>query len=133
MSNYFFITLLFPGCSHYRPDKVKIYNNTNRQICYSTVAYNSKHSLITLSAGGYISSLETGSPVRRVPSSSQLVQKTRDSSLYLLFYDCSNKANVYSDLSAALKDPITLKRKFSKSQLDSLGWFIVFNDAAPSR
>lgn len=126
MKNYFISVLFVIGCNHYDLDELKVYNDTSGDIFYTAGIYGPKDSYISAAAGTLLKPKQTRAPTRRISIKTRLMEQSKDSTLYIIFYDSSRRNYVNTHLSHVFKDSSFFVMKLSRPQLDSLKWHIIY-------
>lgn len=128
---YFLLSLLIltVGCHYHKADMI-IQNETNKTICYSTLAKDNDSTFYEISAGGKINSHNYDSPIVRGASDSFKIDINSyyDKLIYIAFYNPEEQQNVFKNIDSMLNTGKLKVMKFSKKELDSLDWKITYTE-----
>ncbi|MBF4465161.1 hypothetical protein [Flavobacterium sp. LC2016-12] len=125
-----FLFLLFcmiAGC-HYHKVNMTIRNETDKKIGYSTFALTDENKLYDISSGGDIDPNGYDSPFVRGSSDGIKtdINSYPDKSIYFVFFNCEDREFVNKNIDSMFKMGKLKLMKFSKTELDSLDWKIVY-------
>jgi hypothetical protein len=126
---YFLYLLLFLafGC-HYHKANMTIQNETNKTICYATLAKDSDGTFYEISAGGEIDSYNSESPIIRGCSDGLKtdINSYSDKRIYVAFFNPEEQQYVFKNVDSMLSTGKLKVMKFTKKELDSLDWKITY-------
>jgi hypothetical protein len=117
------------GC-HYNSANIIIRNETNKKIWYSTLAKDIDNTFYDISGGGQIESHGSDSPPVRGSSEGFRtdVNSYPDKSIYIAFYPEEIFESVNKNIDSTIKAGKIKVIKFSKKELDSLDWTIIYTE-----
>lgn len=119
-------SLFFFGC-HYHTDKLKVYNNSKKDIHYlPMVKDRNSGNYYALSVGGNIKPMEYDSPKLRGSISDYMKQKEFDNLLYVIFFKEKYFKYAPEDGKKIVYDKRFKVQKYSLKELDSLNWNIEY-------
>lgn len=121
--------ILIVGC-HYHKSGMIIRNETNKKICYSTLAKDIDGEFYEISAGGEINSDDSTSPIIRGKSDGLKsdINTYADKLIYVAFFKPEERQGVLKNIDSVLKMGELKVLKFSKKELDSLNWTITYRE-----
>ncbi|KLT70500.1 hypothetical protein AB674_07475 [Flavobacterium sp. ABG] len=121
--------MLIIGCHYHRANMV-IKNETNRQICYSTLAKNADNKYYEIAAGGKINSHNQDSPIVRGCSDSFKIDinSYSDKLIYIAFYNTEEQQYVFKNIDSMLNTGKLKLMKYSKKELDNMNWVITYSE-----
>lgn len=128
MKKFFFLLLIFSGCSYHK-DKLVIKNNSTKDISYeifiktkNEVEDNYAYKIVC--APGEFNFSNESSPIVRNYLSDEMNEFSCDSILYLYIYDKINEEHFYKNMDSIIYSKNTKFYKYSKKELDSMNWII---------
>lgn len=120
-------SLFFFGC-HYHTDKLKVINNSEKEIYYFPMLKDPKDSVYYgVSVGGNIKPRSQHSPKLRGAIWYKMKQKESDKILYVVFFDKKHMEYVFENEEKIVYDKRFKVQKYSLKQLDSLDWTITYD------
>lgn len=123
------LILLTIGC-HYNNANIIIQNDTDKEICYSTLAKNLDNTFYEISAGGKIDSHNSESPIVRGGSDRLKtdIDTYSDKSIYFVFYNPKDQQYVFKNVDSMLNTGIIKIMKFRKNELEKMNWKIMYTE-----
>ena len=122
----FFVLILF-GC-HYHTDKLKVINNSTKEIYYYPMLKDPKDGVYYgFSMGGNIKPSEQHSPKLRGAIWYMMKEKESDKILYVVFFDKKYMEYVFKNEVKIIYDKRFKIQKYSLKELDSLNWIITYD------
>lgn len=120
------ISLIFLSC-HYQKDKLKVFNNSTKEIhCLPMLYELDRRCYTALSVAGDIDQGDQYSPSLRRFISDYMKQKEFDGFLYLVFFESKNDDYALSDGVKNISEKRFNVQKYSLKELDSLNWEIEY-------
>lgn len=121
-----FFGLIFFGC-HYHTDKLKIINNSIKEIYYRPMLKDPKDGIYYGFGGGNIKPGEQHSPKLIGQIWYKMEQKESDKFLYVIFFDKKYMEYVFQNEQKIIYDKRFKVQKYSLKELDSLNWTITYD------
>ena len=122
-----FSVLILFGC-HYHTDKLKIINNSEKEIYYFPMLKDPEDNVYYgVSMGGNIKSNEEHSPKLIGQIWHKMEQKESDKILYVVFFDKKYMEYVFENEEKIVYDKRFKVQKYPLKQLDSLNWTITYD------
>lgn len=119
--------ILTVGC-HYHKSNMIIRNETDKKICYATLAKNIDNKFYEISAGGEIESYASDFPIIRGRSDGLKtdINSYSDKLIYFAFFKPEERQYVFKNVDSMLDTGKLKVIKFSKKELDSLDWIVSY-------
>lgn len=115
------------GC-HYHTDKLKIVNNSEKEIYYFPMLKDPVDNVFYgVSKGGNVKANEKHSPKLIGQIWSKMQQKESDKILYLVFFDKKYMEYAFQNEQKIIFDKRFTVQKISLQKLDSLNWTITYD------
>ena len=122
----FFVLILF-GC-HYHTDKLKVTNNSIKEIYYYPMLRNPQDGVYYgVSVGGSIKSGGQHSPKLVGQIWQKMNRKESDKLLYVVFFNKRYMEYVFENEGKIIYDKRFTVERYSLKQLDSLNWTITYD------
>lgn len=120
----FFGTIL-SSCG-YTNDKLKIFNNSDTDICYQTLIKDDDGTYFQASAGDCVDKGKSTSPVVRGSIEYKIEQNSIDKVLYIVYYKKKDQEYIFKNIKTIIFNKKFKNDKYSLEKLNENNWKIFY-------
>lgn len=118
------LTFIILSC-HYKKDKLKIKNNTTKDICYHIILkYRDENTYYGPAIGGRIKPNTYDSPGIRGTILNEINKNSYNKTLYIVYFNVKDREYVYKNENTIIFNKKFHVDKYSIRELDSMKWII---------